>query len=137
MMRIIDYIWWRMYTFFSSHRVFSGMEEIDATSLLYLMICMPFAPLMGYLCRWGLLPTTEHNRYLYIMILLPTYLPFLYRYIISRKIKANNYQAFKNKWGKESIALRKKRGWLIVLLCITNIILFPLGAILLQIFHII
>ena len=30
-MRILDYIWWRMYTFFSLHRIFSGMEEIDAT----------------------------------------------------------------------------------------------------------
>ena len=136
-MVILDYIWWRMYTFFLSHRIFSGMEEIDATSLLYLMICMPFTPLIGYLCSCGIFPTTEHNRYLYIMILFPTYIPFLYRYIISRKIKANNYQTFKSKWEKESIVLHKKRGRLIVLLCITNIILFPLGTILLQIFHII
>ena len=62
---------------------------------------------------------------------------FHYRYRVSERIKYGNYKVFREQWGNEPADIRHRRSWIILILCIANIILFPILPIILSMLHII
>ena len=50
---------------------------------------------------------------------------------------ANNYKLFADRWKQEDAKTHKRRGCMIIILCITNLILFPVCYVLLKKYHII
>ena len=136
---ILDYIFFRSYLFFSSHRFFAGMEVVDAISMIFLAIFIPISSLIGCICYY--LDFTVDNspptRYIgMLLFFIVGYLPLMKRYMYNKSIKKYNYRVFKERWGNESSKLRKKRGRLIALLFVNNLLVFPIVVIVL-IHHII
>jgi len=124
-----DYFFYRLYKYFSSHRFFRGMEVIDSISTIVLSIFIPIAALVGCCCRHMGIGFEKYSPeyYLCILIGIPAMFgPFMKRYMFDKSISKSKYQIFKDKWGKENRKQRKKRGWMIALLCINNIIVAPI-----------
>ena len=124
-----DYVFYRCYRFFSSHRIFRGMETIDSISTIFLSLFIPLAVIVGCVGhRTGMIIEKYSLQYYTILalIFLIGYAPLIQRYMFNKSISKDKYQVFKDKWGKENRKQRKKRGWYIVLFIINNIIVFPI-----------
>lgn len=134
---IFDYIFYRLYKFFSSHRLFTGMEVIDAISMIFFTIFIPIASLIGYIFHHLdiVVDSIPPIRYLGMLLLfIVGYLPLMKRYMYNKSIKKYNYRVFNERWGNEDPKLHKKRGWLLIFLFVSNIIIFPIVLVLL-IYH--
>ena len=131
MLDILDYTYYRLYKFFSSHRIFVGMEELDAITIILWVVFFPIA------CLWG---SIEHytgttlieieqnpiSRYFWFFVIgAVTYGPFMKRYMYNKSIRKGNYRIFRERWGKEDPKQRKKRGWLIAAIVINSLVAFP------------
>ena len=127
-MRILDYIFWRIYSFNSTHWILSDNEEGKAVSLLYLIFGIPIIILTASVTSCELIP---------IGVFFLFFLPLLYRYWWNKKVIANNYKLFADRWKQEDAKTHKRRGCMIIILCITNLILFPVCYVLLKKYHII
>ena len=128
-LNILDYIFYRSYKFFSSHRMFAGMEVIDAISMIFFTIFIPVAAIIGTLARHNGIMIGNYGTPRYIGMLLfflVGYLPLMKRYMYNKSIKKNNYRVFKQKWDNEDPKVYKKRGIFIVLMFVNNILLFPI-----------
>lgn len=128
MMRILDYIFWRIYSFNSTHWILSDNEEGKAASLLYLIFGVPITILLASVTSCELIP---------IGAFFLTYFPLLHRYWWNKKVIANNYKLFADRWKEEDAKTHKRRGCMIIVLCIINLILFPICYVLLKKYHII
>ena len=125
-LKVFDYIFFRSYLFFSSHRVFKGMEKIDAITVIYLIWFFPICCILGYIShRIGVrfFVKYEETYYIAIVIALLGYIPIERRYLRKPEITKDDYQSFRNRWGKETNKQKKIRGWLIVWLLILILIL--------------
>ena len=126
---ISDYIFFRSYQFFCSHRIFRGMEVIDAISVIFYIIFIPIAAIMGTMANYYGIKIDRYGMHRYIGMLLfflVGYLPLMKRYMYNKSITKRNYQIFKDRWGKEDPKQRKKRGWIIAAIVINNIIIIPI-----------
>lgn len=131
---VFDYIFYRLYKFFSSHRLFNGMEAIDAISMIFFTMFIPIASLIGGL--FYLLDIVVDNspsiRYVgMLLFFLVGYLPLMKRYMYKKSIKKYNYRVFEERWGNEDPKLHKRRGRLLVILFVNNIVLFPIVLVML------
>lgn len=137
MVNLFDYMFWRWYCFFCKYKVFRGMEAEDAFSMPFIIFTLPIAFLLGVCIQLGIIPdfaiTDTERRMKLIVIVLPVYFLCSYRYLYYPKIKKNNYEIFRKKWGNEPLSIRRRRKWLIIALFVFNCIIFPLLLILLQI----
>ena len=123
-----DYLFYRLYRFFSSHRFFHGMEKEDSIGMIFLLFFIPTCALIGavYYYTGTKFERYSLQTYTYIaLVFLIEYTPLLHRYSFNKSILQDKYKVFKDRWGKEDRKLRKKRGWYIVLLVINNILVFP------------
>ena len=123
-----DYVFYRCYRFFSSHRIFRGMETIDSIGMIFLLLFIPVATLVGAVCYYTGIRIAKYSLqyYTYLALLfLIGYVPLIQRYMFNKSISEGKYQIFKDKWGKENHKQRKKRGWYIVLLLTNNALVFP------------
>lgn len=126
---IFDYIFYRSYLFFSSHRYFAGMEDIDAISMMFFAIFIPVAFLLGCIFRYSniMFDSTYPARFIGMLIFfIVGYFPLMKRYMFNKSIKKYNYRVFKERWGNEDSKLQKRRGWFVVLLFVNNILIFPI-----------
>lgn len=133
MVNIFDYIFWRWYCFFCKHKFFKGMEAMDAAGMIFLLFLIPICTLLGRFTYYGWIPRIGDNeyegRYIMILIFLPFYFIATYRYLFCSKIKNNDYEIFRKKWGNEPLPVRKRRKWLIIVLFIFNCIIIPIAPI--------
>ena len=123
-----DYIFYRLYQFFSAHRIFRGMEKNDSIGTIFLLFFIPTCALIGavYYYTGTKFERYSLQTYIYIaLVFLIEYIPLLQRYSFNKSISQDNYKVFKDKWGKENPQQRKKRGWCIVLLIINNVLILP------------
>lgn len=132
MVNIFDYIFWRWYCFFCKHKFFEGMEAGNAFAIVFLTFAFPIFILLAHCIEIGIssdsiIISTEHP-WIYIIVL---FLAFLcsYRYLFCSKIKNNDYEIFRKKWGNEPLPVRKRRKWLIIVLFIFNCIIIPIAPI--------
>ena len=127
---ILDYTYYRLYKFFSSHRFFTGMEEIDSISTIMLTIFFPFACIGGSICHEINIVLFERHtisRFLgMVAMIVIFYLPMMRRYMFNKSITKGKYRIFRERWEKEDPKQRKKRGWLIAALVINNLVIFPI-----------
>ncbi len=124
-----DYVFYRCYRFFSSHRFFRGMEKDDSIGMIFLLFFIPTCALIGavYYYTGTKFERYSLQTYTYIaFIFLIEYAPLLHRYSFNKSISKDKYQVFKDRWRKEDRKQRKKRGWYIVLLIVNNLLVFPL-----------
>ena len=127
-LNLLDYIFYRSYCFFSSHKIFRGMEVIDAISMLFLTIYIPVMSLLGRMFYY--MDITVDNNVPFkcvgmLIIFIIGYYPLMKRYMFNKSISKYSYRLFKEKWGNEDRGRHKKNGWLIILLFIINILIFP------------
>ena len=123
-----DYVFYRLYQFFSAHRIFRGMEEIDAISMIFLTIFMPIVVFVLCVFTHNGMRIEKYTMPYYVslaFVILFGYGPLLQRYMFNKSISKANYKVFKDRWGKENPQQRKKRGWCIVLLIINNVLILP------------
>ena len=132
---IIDYTYYRLYKFFSSHRIFTGMEEIDSISTIMLTIFFPLACIGGSIChKTNIVMFERHtiSRFLGTVVMIVIYYyPMMRRYMFNKSITTGKYRIFRERWGNEDPKQRKKRGWIIAALVFNNIVLIPIGVFLL------
>ena len=137
---IFDYVFYRLYKYFSSHRFFNGMEIIDAISTIVLTVFFPIGCIVGSICHKLDITIFERysaKRYWVILgLFVVAYLPMMKRYMFNRLIAKGNFRIFRDRWGNEDMKLRKKRGWLITALIINSLVLIPLLLIVLEHYNI-
>ncbi len=96
------------------------MEAEDAFSMPFIIFTLPIAFLLGVCIQLGIIPdfaiTDTERRMKLIVIVLPVYFLCSYRYLYYPKIKKNNYEIFRKKWGNEPLSIRRRRKWLIIAL---------------------
>jgi hypothetical protein len=130
MLNMLDYVFYRSYRFFCSYRIFRGMEEIDAISVILYSIGIPLACLCGDVCYFTNINTyiEKYSAEYYLCILgifVLGYLPLI-RYMYSKSITKGKYRVFRECWENEDSKQRKKRGWLIVTMIVNNWIALPI-----------
>ena len=135
---ILDYVFYRMYLFVLAHRFINGDKDDKRVSTIAIYFLMLIIPIILFV----LVPILQVNglkvprrytleRYIWLAVGLLLMYPFYKRYN-----NPKNLQKYEERWGNEDYTLKKKRGWLIWLLVITNFILLPLLVIFLQHNHI-
>ncbi len=132
---VLDYIFYRSYLFFSSHRLFAGMEVIDAISMIFFTIFIPVSFSIGCIFRYLniMVDSTSPARFIGMLIFfIVGYFPLMKRYMFNKSIKKNNYRVFKERWGNEDSKLQKRRGWFVALLFVNNILIFPIVGLVLM-----
>lgn len=138
MMKFFDYIFYRIYNYldvkFQKYPNVPNPADWYACAIFSFLFFMPITCVVSAQ-RWFDIPLhgREEWRPIFYLILLP----FCYRYLMSERIKKGNYEMFRKKWGNEPAHIRRRNSWIILIACIVNIILFPIGTILLQILHVI
>ena len=123
-----DYVFYRLYRFFSSHRFFRGMEQIDSITMIFFILFLPIAALVGCILAHKGIQFEKYSPEYYISMLVGIplcYGPLMTRYMYNKSISKGKYEVFRDRWGKEDRKQRKRRGWMIALLCINNIIVAP------------
>ncbi len=129
MLDILDYTYYRLYLFFSSYRIFAGMEEIDAISTIMLVVFFPIACIGGSIChKTGIAIFEKYSASWFIgmiVLLVVYYIPMIKHYMYNKSITKGNYRIFRERWGKEDPKQRKKRGWLIAAIVINSLVVFP------------
>lgn len=131
-MKCFDHIFFRFYSFLAP-RMHQPVADGYAVALTILLFFMPLiVSLPAYLHIEIPLPLYKQKTYALLL-----FSPLIYRYIVCKKYKANNYQIFREKWSNEPANVRRRRGWLILILSITNIVVFPIVTLVLSILHII
>ena len=137
---ILDYTYYRLYQFFSSYRIFAGMEELDAINIIVFIYLIPIACVGGTINGYiDAIPTARNpiSRYFWSFVIgFVTMVPLMKRYMYNKSITKGNYRIFKERWGKEDPKQRKKRGWLIAAIVINNIVVFPIILAVLEHYHI-
>lgn len=137
---VLDYIFYRSYLFFSSHRLFAGMEVINAISMIFFTIFIPVSFSIGCIFYYLniIVDNSSPTRYIgMLLFFLVGYLPLMKRYMYNKSIKKHSYFVFKERWGNEDPKLQKRKGWLVAILFINNILVFPIVGIVLIHYHII
>lgn len=133
MVNFFDYIFWRIYIFFKTHKLAKENEAMLATTLLFLFIGIPLGAAWGFLSSIGiLLNIGDISSQPQIFTLSLTALlmsPLIYRYLCKKSIRKNDYEIFRKKWGNEPLPVRKRRKWLIIVLFIFNCIIIPIAPI--------
>lgn len=137
-MDAIDYIYYRIYKFFSVHKSKEvGEYEVRFGSIIVynLILLIPIltsiiAPLLR---AYGIkVPMYSETRFMLGILMLVLMIPIWVRYRKKEKV-----QELVERWGKEDPKQRVIRGWLIWALIINNLILIPLFVILLEHYNII
>lgn len=136
-MKCFDYIFFRIYDYLKKRRIIQNNEEAFVVqNCVFLIVFMPIVVIGAYLHIFSsILHITE--KYEYLLLFGVWWFPFYYRYRVSEKIKYGNYKIFREQWGNEPADIRHRRSWIILILCITNIFLFPVLPIVLSMLHII
>ena len=130
MIRLFDYIFFQIYTYLKSRKRIDGTEAGSALSITILIWMMPIGMLLA---EFNLLPDIpDYKRKTYVFLLC---LPICYHYLISPKICKDDYKVFRDRWGNEDPKRRRRNRWIILIVCITNIIIFPIVMILLDVFR--
>lgn len=111
------------------------MEKLDAATMIFWLFEVPLCTLLGYITHLGYLPrignSRDETRFLMTLMFLPVYILTTYRYLFYSKVKKNNYEIFRKKWGNESSLVRNRRKWLIIALFLFTCVILPLIFILL------
>jgi hypothetical protein len=126
-----------MYEFILKHNFVKGDKDEKRTSTIAiysLVILIPFIALVVTpICRANNISMERYSGTwigLFVVLLLLS-IPIDVRYW-----KYDTYQGFKERWGKEDPKQRTRRGWLIWILIINNLILIPALVVLLEHYNI-
>ena len=139
MMKFFDYIFFRIYNYldvkFQKYPNVPNPADWYAFTIFILLFMMPLCCVLAVAQHWIDIPIKGREEWRIFHFSIG--LPFVYRYGLSERIKKGNYEIFRKKWGNEPAHIRRRNSWIILIACIVNIILFPIGTILLQILHVI
>ena len=92
-----DYVFYRLYRFFSSHRFFRGMEKDDSIGMIFLLFFIPTCALIGavYYYTGTKFERYSLQTYTYIaFIFLIEYAPLLHRYSFNKSIIKGQVSSF-------------------------------------------
>lgn len=124
---VLDYFFYRLYLFYSTRRFSDGFYENTAINLMYATCLAPCVIILAIFARH--LGFVFHKytiaHCVLLLILFVLHIPFDLRYNYNKSITKNDYQLFRDRWGKEDIVVRKRRGWLIVVIIVNNMIVIP------------
>ena len=129
----IDYIYFRIYKFFIVHKSKEvGEDEVRQGATLWLwfifiipIVVLVIAPLLR--ANGIRIPVYSVSRAIVGVILFVMLIPFEVRYWKKEKL-----QKLKERWGNEEPQKSSRRGWLVLLVIITNLIFIPMLVILLD-----
>ena len=137
MIDALDYIFYRMYEYVLKHNFVKGDQEEKRVSTIAIyswVFLIPFivlviTPIFRSI-NIGISRYSGTGIGVFLLLLLLS-APLYVRYW-----KYETYQRIKKRWENEDFKQRKKRGWLIWILIINNIILVPMIVILFEHFDI-
>ena len=130
MIRLYDYIFFQIYSYLKSKKWYKDdSEDVLALGITTLIWVIPIGMLLANVVSD--LPDYKLKTYFFLLCA-----PILYRYLVSPKIRKDDYKVFRDRWGNEDPKRRRRNRWIILIVCITNIIIFPIVIILLDAYHI-
>lgn len=127
---LCDYVFYRIWSRGTIHIKQEFMKKILPIFFLYLMISMPISMLLRSVVE---IPDLPREQALLLELLYSS--PLYFRYLFNKAIKKNNYEVFRTRWENESSIIKKRRGWIITILLIFNILLLPTISIVWDICH--
>ena len=134
-MKYFDYIFFRIYDYLKRRKIIQNNQEaFFAMGCLFFFIFIPIVVVCGYFDIFSsVLHLTE--KYELIALFSVWWFPIHYRYCVSEKITQGDYRHFRERWGNEPADIRHRRSWIILIMCIVNIILVPILPIVLSMLH--
>ena len=120
---LCDYMYYRIYKFYYKWDKETGITVLIAVSLFQTILLADLILIMlkSIFSKWEIVPFSEHLKWGFAGL----YLTFV---LLNFKYFSNKYENFNSIWGKEDSKIKKRRGWLIVLvLLIPWLIIIYLG----------